>query len=477
MEILAKHQYKQGIRWLIGSGAIATLSVLSIFSYSWLSQRTVPPVAVTTISIQRDSIENPINASGTVKLGGQQTLKAPSESTIEQVLVGVGQSVRAGEKAIVLRDSERETSLQQKQTEIEEITIALERNRQQVQEAEQTLETARQTAEIQDLTFAEERLNLERDRQKVDEAQADLQDSEEELVNLQALADKGYISGDRLRQQRKAVRDAEIIVRDRQLTVETKTLSLQRNILEQSNQLRTEIATAQSQLQDAQLEKERLELQLERQQLELQTIELKLQETLITAPIDGIILALQVKNGDGVALGSDLLTLGDPTQERVSLSLSTLDAAKVRIGQPARITIIGPNSPTYDGQVISLSPQASSPEEEQQGGQASVSATVALNEPTGTLIPGSQVNVEIILAQQTDVIVVSLAALQRSQGMTFVWIKDARGLAQKREVVLGLEGLASVEIVSGLEVGDEVILPDVDLELQPGMAVTSAKRE
>ncbi|MBP0027435.1 efflux RND transporter periplasmic adaptor subunit [Roseofilum sp. Guam] len=470
MEILAKQQHKQGIRWLMGSGAIAAISVFSLLAYTSMLQRTPSPVKVTTTAIESGSLEQTINESGIVELGDEQTIKAPDDSTVEQVLVTVGELVQAGEEIIRLRNPERETRLQAQLTQIEETMVQLAHDQQKVQAAEQTLETAQRQLQIHTLELEEKQLRLERHQQQVQEKQADLADSQEELENLLELEEKGFISGDQLRSQRRKVRDAEIAVREAQLTVETETLILERQKLEQSNQQQTAIASSTSELQNAQLAVNRIQLQLQRQELELRKIQQELQDTLITTPINGIVLRVNVNNGEGVTRGHELLTLGDPTQEYVRLSLSTLNAAKVRLNQPARITIIGPDSPVYDGQVVALSPQAISVSDSQgsPGGLATVSAVVQLNQSTGTLIPGSQVNVEIILDQRQDVVVVGLEALQRSGKMTFVWVKDEQGFAQKREVTLGLEGLDTVEVLSGLTPGDDVILPTPDLNLEPG---------
>ncbi|MDJ1169543.1 efflux RND transporter periplasmic adaptor subunit [Roseofilum sp. BLCC_M154] len=473
IEILAKQQQKQGIRWLMGSGAIAGISVLSLLGYTWIAQRPPAPIKVTTRAIELGSVEQTINESGILELANQQILKAPDDSTVEEVLVTVGQPVQAGQEIIRLRNPERETRLQQQLSTIEETMVQLAHHQQKVQTAQKNLETAQGQLQIHALELEQKQLQLERYQQRVQEKQADLEDTQEELKNLQELADKGFIAGDRLRSQRQAVRNAEIAVRDAQHQVETETLSLDQQKLAKSNELQTNIANATSEMQSSQLTVNTTQLQLQRQELELRKIEQELQDTLIKAPINGVILGVNVSNGEGVTRGHDLLTLGNPSQEYVRLSLSILNAPKVRLNQPARITIIGPDAPIYEGQVVALSPQAISVSDSEGVGRglATVSAVVQLNQPTGTLIPGSQVNVEIILDQRQDVVVISLESLQKSGKNSFVWVKDQQGLAQKREVTLGLEGLETVEVLSGLEPGDQVILPTPDQNLEPGMAL------
>ena len=129
----------------------------------------------------------------------------------------------------------------------------------------------------------------------------------------------------------------------------------------------------------------------------------------------------------------------------------------------------------------SLYPQAIAPDAEGQSGrsrggdqssQATVPATVRLERPTHSLIPGSQVNVELVIEQRPDVVALNTEAIQRTGATPFVWVQDDAGKAEKRSVTLGLEGLVAVEVKSGLQPGEKVIVPPPELPLEPGMRVT-----
>jgi HlyD family secretion protein len=163
----------------------------------------------------------------------------------------------------------------------------------------------------------------------------------------------------------------------------------------------------------------------------------------------------------------------------VNLQLSTLNATKIRVKQKARIKVIGPDAKSYQGQVKSLYPQAIAPDDNpdssrRQSAQAKVPAIVQLDEPTGTLIPGSQVSVEIIQEQRQNVLTLDPSAIERSESKPFVWIRDDYGKAQKRPITLGLEGATHVEVRSGLRPDEHVILPPPETPLKPGNTCCSA---
>ncbi|WP_199197323.1 FtsX-like permease family protein [Chroococcidiopsis sp. CCALA 051] len=225
-------------------------------------------------------------------------------------------------------------------------------------------------------------------------------------------------------------------------------------VYEQQDKLRETRAT----LRDAQADARTAALELEAFQLERKRIQQEVRDSIVTAPIDGVVLGVNVKNGDGVEFRTNLLTIGDPRQVLVKLQLSTLNATQVRPHQLARVSVISPDRQTFTGRIQSLYPQAIGEEEEEQssgGGskqsnqssssdRPAVPSIVLLDTPTRTLIPGSRVNVEILLQQRQNVIVLPTEIVQRDDdddSEPFVWVRDSQGNAQKRPVKLGLEGL------------------------------------
>ncbi|MEB3273817.1 MAG: hypothetical protein VKJ85_08535 [Prochlorothrix sp.] len=158
-------------------------------------------------------------------------------------------------------------------------------------------------------------------------------------------------------------------------------------------------------------------------------------------------------------LESDLVTVGNPDQEVVQLNLSLLSAPKVKLGQEARVTVIGPNPEIYTGELVELSRivGASTSSRGRDSGQLQISAQVRLSEPSRTLIPGTLVNVELILNQATDVVQIPLEAVQDREGDPFVWVVNAQDQAERRSIELGLEGLTMVEVTEGLA-ADEILI-------------------
>ncbi|MGB3493067.1 MAG: efflux RND transporter periplasmic adaptor subunit [Elainellaceae cyanobacterium] len=300
----------------------------------------------------------------------------------------------------------------------------------------------RQTAlAMQQVKIQQQQALIRRGRQRVEETKNQLAADVEELENLEQLAADGAIARSEVNTQADAVRQGRVAMRDAE----------------------AESTSAQLTLQELQLERQRIEGELD--------------DTLITAPISGTILDVPVKAGDGVEIRTDLLTLGDSTQEVIELELSTLNAKGVQLNQQARISVIGPDPQIYQGRVVALYPQAIVSNDASGGGNGSdagqprVPTLIRLDRPTQSLIPGSQVNVEIILEQRQNIIVIDVEALQNQPSQSFVWRVDDTGDAYQQPVKTGLEALTQVEIVDGLSAGDRIIVPPLDMPLEEGDAV------
>lgn len=481
MQLQGKKEFKTGVQWLAWSGAIALIGAGGWLVYTETWNHSVEPVAVRLLTVERGDVELVINESGTVELGGQQPLKSPGEVTVDRVLVDVGDRVKFGQQLVILRNQQGQNNLADQELQIRKQELALARSRQKVGEAQEKLAVAQKELReplSKQLAIRKQELILVRSRQKVGEAQENLKAIQQELQQDEALAKRGFISGDELQQQKEKVRDADSKLRDAVSTVTTDTVELQRLQAEQQQpqDLQDKVMQTQSDLQQARSEVNTNSRELQRLQVVQQSTQQQLQNNVVTAPIAGKVLDLKVKDGDGVKPGDILLTLGNPAQELVSLQLSTLDAAKVRVNQKARIKVIGPNAQPFTGRVTSLYPQAIAQDNNEQSsggqsGQVKVPATVQLDQPSGTLIPGSQVSVEIIQSQRQNVVVLDLAAIVRSRSSPFVWIRDSQSKAQKRPVTLGLEGVTTVEVTSGLRPGEQVILPSPETPIQSGIPV------
>ena len=402
---VAKKKHRFITKWIMWSGLGIAIAIGGWWGYNYYLYQSREPVSVETHLVGKGTVEITVSESGKLELGEQQTIKSPQESaTVDKVNVIQGEKFEAGEPLIVLRDRDTQEQEQEQKLENEKSSLTLLKNSKQVSEA----------------------------RKKVIKETALVQESAE-------LFQKGYIAESELEEDRE------------------------------------QLEATKSELSDAELEFNSAEVDLQHGRAKLANIQQKLQDRSITSSIDGVVLDVGVKDGDGITTDTKLLTIGDPEREIVKLQLTTLNASKVKLNQPARVSVIGPNAQVYPGKVTALSPQATTESlnsnnesSSSSDGSPRVDATVLLNQPSKTIIPGSQVNVEIVSQQRQNVVTLPLEMLQNDGDGAFVWVKDKQNQAKKQPVTLGLEDLSSVEISSGLQAGDQIILPPADADLVPG---------
>ena len=282
-------------------------------------------------------------------------------------------------------------------------------------------------------------LQLQRQREVRQDRQRTVQRAQERLSESQSLLEQGFISEDEY--------DGD----------------------------RNDLETAQSELRGAEVDLQQSELQIRQNQATLANLRARLADNAIVAPFDAVVLNIDVQPGDGVQSEGNLLTIGDPAQEVVLFDLMTLDANQVSVNMPVRVSVIGPSAESYAGRVVSIAPQAITDSESGGGSQAMVKAVARLDRPSGMLIPGGAVSVEVILVQRQDALALPTNAIQQDDGDAYVWVVDGQGRAQKRPVTTGLDTLEAVEILSGIEETDTIILnAPPDQPLVEGMAVETS---
>jgi HlyD family secretion protein len=308
--------YRTAFSLFLWSGGLALAGVGGWFGYQYYLDRPAEPILVQLHQVEQGDVEITVTASGTIRLGGEQTLKSPANNvTVEQVLVAVRDSVAVGQPLVVLRNRQIEQNIRD-----------------------------------QEVSNRKAELDLNRQREKVMEAQVQLEAAQVEFQESQELYDQGFIPKD----------DVEADQR--------------------------EVDQALSNLKDMLVGERKVELDVASGQEQLGLLQRQLQDRVVTSPINGIVLQVDVTDGIGIEVDSTLLTLGNPDQEIVQLQLPTLDAAKVRLNQLARVQAIGPEPQIYAGRLIALSPQASSDDSRNNNsGSARVNGEVLLDQPSRTL--------------------------------------------------------------------------------------------
>jgi RND family efflux transporter MFP subunit len=170
----------------------------------------------------------------------------------------------------------------------------------------------------------------------------------------------------------------------------------------------------------------------------------------ITAPITGVVAAVNATPGQYVSGAASLVEIVDYSKVMVKAILPVADQANVHEGAPASITVGTIGSVTLDGTVTAVSPVATN------AGQGFQVAVEASNTPDERVRPGLTASVDVPVQYQAPVAVSRLAVLQADTN-PLVFVVN-RGIAHQRRVVIGATDGNSIEVVSGLHPGDVCVI-------------------
>ena len=211
------------------------------------------------------------------------------------------------------------------------------------------------------------------------------------------------------------------------------------------------------------------EAQAQQAQASLKQLEDQLSYTTVTSPIDGVVLSRDVQVGDAVSsilvLGSTatlVMTLGDTHQVYVKGKVDESDIGKVYLSQAARIKVQSFPGRTFTGHVTKIAPLGVEKDNVTTFEvQISIDNPGTPENPAGELKANMTANAEIVLEEHKNVLTVpEQGVLYDKDRKATVWVPDPHGKDGHRVVGLkvGLSNGSRIEVLSGLNAGDKVVL-------------------
>ncbi|HSO22471.1 MAG TPA: efflux RND transporter periplasmic adaptor subunit [Chondromyces sp.] len=184
-------------------------------------------------------------------------------------------------------------------------------------------------------------------------------------------------------------------------------------------------------------------------QAQLESAEIQLAYTEIRAPFDAQVVTRDIKLAQYVTSGTRLFRISDFTPLLCRVEVPEKDLPRVRVGQTAHIEVEAFPDDRFPASVARLRPTVD---------PASGTFTVTLEvRAQGKLRPGMFASVYLETETREDVLVIPRDALVLdSLGDTVYVMVD--GIAERREVRLGLRDEDSVEILEGLADGEQLIV-------------------
>lgn len=374
------------------------LSILVVVLIAgFFSRNVLLGTPVETLQVIKTELRQTIVASGRVASLQRISVSSEINGRVKSIPVKEGQEVELGQPLILLEDSTERASLAEART-----AVAL---------AEAKLRQIREVG----LPTAKDNLL---------QTQADIDQAKQEMERTKRLYQQNYLSR------------AELDTAQRNLRVAESQLDAARLQVE-ANQPQGS-TTLQSLME------------IDQSKAALKLAQVKLEQTKIFATASGTLISRSVEPGDIATLGKELMVLAVEGDTLIEVQVDEKNLAKVTLGQIALCSADAYPNLRFNAEVIYINPSLDAT-------RGAITVKLKVAEPPSYLRQDMTISVDIETAGKSDALVIPSKALH-DKGSDQPWVLVVREKrAVRQDVTLGLLGDENVEILTGLEEGEQVI--------------------
>lgn len=369
---------------------LVLLALVAAFAYALL---TPPARATTYVGVTRGDIRATVNANARVRPERSARLAFQSSGLVTSVRVKEGDAVKAGDVLATVQRDERERRVRQAELALQSRQLDLARAQDPPSAAE--LEIAQQNLKKAALARAAAENRYKDDPTDTNRIAQELAQADYEIARA---------NFDRA----------------------TRTPS------------------------DAELQA--LKNSVENAQIDLTNARQALAETELTAPFDGVITEVNLREGELIGGFNPVIGLADLTRLDLLAEIDEIDISEVKEGQSAELRFDAFPGGSATGTVALIFPAAST-----DRGATLYRAVIALNPTELALRPGMGATVKIATVEKKDVLMVPARTIKNAGTQKIVTVREGSGT---RNVVVetGLSDGNETEIVRGLQEGELVAI-------------------
>ncbi len=388
--------------------AYATVALVAVGGVSYgLSrlQPAAPTVEFATVwpdTVKRGPMVRQVRGLGTLTPEDTRWIPATTQGRVEHINLRPGRTVKAHDVILELSNPQLDQELQDAELKLQAAEASLANLRVTVQN---DLLQQRATSASIEADYAKAKMNAQMKEELAKDKLVSSLDLEQARVDRDQLEVRRQIAQEQLASKQDAIKAQ---------------LAVQQSAVDQARALR-----------DLRL-RERDELK-------------------VRAGIDGVLQVVPVEEGAQVAPGTNLARVADPSRLKAEVKIAETQAKDIQVGQKAEIDT---RNGVIPGVVARIDPSV-------QNGTRTVDVTLTGDLPRGA-VPDLSVDGTIELERLENVLYVGRPAFGQENGQVSLFkISPDHSEANRVSVQFGKSSVNSIEVVSGLDVGDEVILSDM----------------
>ncbi|NQV00761.1 MAG: efflux RND transporter periplasmic adaptor subunit [Parcubacteria group bacterium] len=182
-------------------------------------------------------------------------------------------------------------------------------------------------------------------------------------------------------------------------------------------------------------------------------IQAKISKTILRAPVNGIITDIEKEKGEIALVNSVIVSMISSGCFQIEANVSETEVAKVELWDRVEMTLdaLGPDE-KFVGQIIKIDPA-----ETVVSGVIYYKVTSVFNAEDERIKPGMTVNLDIQTEKKENVLYLPYYLIKEKNGDKYVLVMENNEVKEKI-IEIGLEGENSIEIISGLEEGESIVV-------------------
>jgi HlyD family secretion protein len=365
---------------------------------------------VETYAAIRGDLLQTVVASGRIITPQRVSIGAVITERVARIPVQEGQRVRSGDVLILLDDQDERAAVEQAKA--------------AVSQAEAKVRQLREVA----LPAAEQALV---------QAEANALQARQAFERNQSLRAQGFVGQSQLDDAKRNLDVADSQLRAARIQVQTNGPS------------GSDFALAQTALAQA--------------RANLRAAQAKLEQTVIHAPVDGVLIGRSVEPGNVVQPGRELMALAPSGETQVVVQIDERQLSRLALGQKALGSADAFPNQRFAAELVYINPAVDPL-------RGSVEVKLRVPDPPAYLVQDMTASVDIEVARRADTIYVPTETVREANGSQ-PWVLAIRAFrAVRQPVKLGLRGDGRVEILDGVEAGDELI-PATNALIRAGQRV------
>lgn len=201
----------------------------------------------------------------------------------------------------------------------------------------------------------------------------------------------------------------------------------------------------------------------------LRLAEINLEESTIISPIDGVVTAKHIDQGNLIREGDRIATIADMKTIKVIAAVAEKYGERISVGTPAEIRVDAFGEKTFNAEAYSVYPAL----DEQTH---TIQIEIRLNNDDLLLKPGMFARVNLIIQRKDDAVVIPRDVILGERiGEPYVYVVESE-TARKRPVKIGIHQADKYEIINGLNKGEKLVVNGMNY-LVDGIKVDVVKLE